>query len=102
MNPTLRFASREINKIKLKEQPQADRLIITIDFNRTENRMEELWGYQAYEKALADLGGELTEENISKACLKAGLSKDSINYNEEYVEPITIEIDLPKNLHLNI
>ena len=97
MNPTLRFAHKEIRKIKLKEdESQPDSLVITVDFNQNENNMHNLYGYPAFEKALQELGGEHTEENILKACEISGLSRGSVSYDKTVYEPIVIRVQLPK------
>ena len=99
MNPTLRYAQKELSKIKrIEENNQMDMLTITIDFGRHEDSPKP-YGYPTFLEVLESLGDEHKEEYIQEACRISGLSRGSVRFDDkEDFEPIIIKTPIPRGL----
>lgn len=81
MNSILKSVQREIELLKQANDSSGDSIIkLTLIFDRSEADMMELPGFNAFEDALAELGGERTEKNIQKACERSCFSRGSVYY----------------------
>ena len=83
MNTALRYAEAEVKKLKRSEGKSG---FVTFDFvlafDRSEDDMKKLVGYSAFEEALAELGGEHTEDVIHKACDMSHFNRRSVIFND--------------------
>ena len=83
MNTMLRYAQREVTKLKRKDDTSGNTTVdIVLVFDRSEEDMKKLVGYEAFSKALEALGGEHTEDNIHKACEASGLNRKSVRFDD--------------------
>ena len=83
MNRALLNARNEISKMKRADDASGKTTVdIVLVFDRSEAEMKKLVGYADFEKALAELGGEHTEENIRQACEISHFSRESVHFDD--------------------
>lgn len=83
MLSTLKYAQAEMNRLKAEENKNADTKVdLVICFDRSEEDMKRLVGYQRFIEELDRIGGERTEVNIQEACSLSGLNRGSVIFGE--------------------
>lgn len=83
MKTTLRLAEQEIKRLKrASSSSNPTTLDFVLIYSRSEDDMKRLTGYPAFAQALAELGGEHTEENIQEACRMSHFSRESVLFDD--------------------
>lgn len=69
MNTMLRYAQKEVQRLKHKQNDKEGAVIeLILDFSRSEDEVTRLTGYKYFEEQLALLPLPHTQESIKKAC----------------------------------
>lgn len=79
----LNAALNEIKRIK-KEIGVGEQINVELilKYQPSEENMKRLAGYSLFAKALEELGGERTAENIAKACSRSNFSPENVCFND--------------------
>lgn len=96
MNTLLRYAQREVDRLKRKKDTSDIGILdLVLVFNRSEEEMESLTGYPAFAEALKQLGGKHTEANIQQACRMSMFSRESVFFDDMYNGEEMEDIHIP-------
>ena len=98
MNTMLRYAQKEINRLKHRESDKEGAVIeLILDFSRCEDDVTRLAGYKYFQEQLTLLPLPHTEESIKKACELSHFDYRyfSSGFSEE-TENITMQIQCTK------
>ncbi len=102
MNSLLKQVERQIRQLKRENDNSTALYDVVLIFDRSEEEMKRLKGYEAFIQALEELGGQRTEENIQEACRRSHFHRESVYFGERETEEFPLKIRATRSQFLNL